>query len=55
MTRRKRPGEWAIVYAELPPPLVDWLKARAKGNLRSMTTELRAILEDVQRKELRKK
>lgn len=53
MPRRKRSGEWTVLYAELPPALVDWLRLRADRNLRTTTAELRAILEDVQRRDLR--
>jgi hypothetical protein len=45
MPRRKRPGVWAILYAELPPALKAKLDARAVRLRRSTTQELIVILE----------
>ena len=45
MARRKRPGEWAIIYAEIPPALKDKLQAKADANRRSLTSELIVAIE----------
>jgi hypothetical protein len=44
MPRRTRPGEWAIIYAEVPPPLKRKLEAMAVRNLRSVTGEITLAL-----------
>lgn len=43
--RRKRPGEWAILYAEVPPVVKAALERRAKANRRSATAELIVLME----------
>lgn len=45
MPRRKRPGNWAIIYAELPPDYKAWLEAWAAKNNRSMSGELKTMME----------
>ena len=45
MPKRKRPGDWAVIFAEVPPVLKAWLDAQAKANHRSATAELTHILE----------
>lgn len=47
MPKRKRPGEWAVIYAEVQPNLKVKLESRAKRNHRSATAELITILEAV--------
>ena len=44
MPRRPRPGEWATLYAEIPPDLKAWLECQAKANMRSATAELITLL-----------
>lgn len=51
MPRRHRPGDWSILYAELPPALMDWLKARAAANHRSVTAEVTNVLETLKKRE----
>jgi hypothetical protein len=45
MPRRQRPGEWAILYAEIKPELHAALKERAATERRSVTAELTIALE----------
>jgi hypothetical protein len=45
MGKRKRNGEWAVIFAEVPPALKAWLDAQAVANHRSSTAELIVILE----------
>lgn len=45
MPRRPREGEWAVIYAEVPPILKAWLDAQADANHRSITAELITLLE----------
>jgi hypothetical protein len=43
--RRTRPGEWAIIFAEVPPVVKAVLEERAAANRRSLTAELTVLLE----------
>jgi hypothetical protein len=45
MPRRPRPGEWAVIYAEVPPELKGKLLAMANRSRRSLTAELTVALE----------
>jgi hypothetical protein len=45
MPRRKRPGKWSVIFAEVPPELKDWLDAQARASRRSTTAELMLLLE----------
>lgn len=44
MARRSRPGEWSIIFAEVPPELKARLEAQAAANQRSATGELIYVL-----------
>lgn len=44
MPRRKRPGEWAVLYAEIPPALKERLESQAIKNNRSTVGELIELL-----------
>ena len=45
MPRRKRPGEWAVLYVEVPPELKAKMQAIADRHRRSLTAELIVALE----------
>jgi hypothetical protein len=45
MPRRPRTGDYSVLYAELPPDIVDWLWGVAMRNVRSTTAELQVVLD----------
>jgi hypothetical protein len=45
MGRRKREGDWSIIYAEVPPELAARLEALARKNHRSKAAEVIMWLE----------
>jgi len=45
MPRRPRPGEWAVMYLEVPPELKEKMQVKADRNRRSLTAEAIVALE----------
>jgi hypothetical protein len=45
MPRRKRPGEWTVLYVEVPPALKAQMQAKADENRRSLAAEVMIALE----------
>lgn len=46
MPRRTRPGEWAVIYAEVKPDVKAWIESEAQANNRSATAELLTIIQE---------